>query len=101
MKKWIDLGQPFCFWLPGFFFPQGFITGTLQTYARKTNTPIDTLDFQFQVLQQMNSSEIKRSPKVGYNTIVFKYLTQDGVYVYGLFIEGAKLSAKDKILEDS
>lgn len=27
MRNWIEQGEPKCFWLPGFFFPQGFITG--------------------------------------------------------------------------
>lgn len=35
MRGWLKEGQPACFPLPVFFFPQGFMTGTLQTYARK------------------------------------------------------------------
>lgn len=35
MRGWLKGGQPACFPLPVFFFPQGFMTGTLQTFARK------------------------------------------------------------------
>lgn len=34
MSKWLHEGHPPAFWLSGFFFPHGFMTGTLQTYAR-------------------------------------------------------------------
>lgn len=47
MRKWATSGHPACFWLAGFFFPHGFITGVLQTYARKHFYPIDLLHFEF------------------------------------------------------
>ena len=34
IKKWLDEGNPISYWLPGLFFPQGFMTGVLQTHAR-------------------------------------------------------------------
>jgi dynein heavy chain len=37
--------------LPGIFFPQGFLTGTLQVHARKYDLPIDELSFEFTVLR--------------------------------------------------
>ena len=29
LDNWINYGTPITFWMPGFFFPQAFITGTL------------------------------------------------------------------------
>lgn len=43
-------GKPTSYWLSGFYFPQGFLTGTLQTHARKYNLPIDQLKFDFEML---------------------------------------------------
>jgi dynein heavy chain len=53
MRNWLKGGHPPVFWLSGFFFPHGFMTGTLQTYARKTNKAIDHLQFKFSVLKQV------------------------------------------------
>lgn len=49
MRNWLANGPPACFWLPGFFFPQGFMTGVLQMHARKYSIPIDSLSFGFEV----------------------------------------------------
>lgn len=49
MRAWLQQGPPACFWLPGFFFPQGFLTGMLQMHARKYALPIDNLSYSFQV----------------------------------------------------
>ncbi|KAJ3281611.1 Dynein heavy chain 6, axonemal [Borealophlyctis nickersoniae] len=49
INDWAANGQPASFWLPGFFFPQGFLTGVLQNHARRYNIPIDTLLFAYKV----------------------------------------------------
>lgn len=49
MRSWLRQGPPACFWLPGFFFPQGFLTGMLQMHARKYALPIDSLSYSVQV----------------------------------------------------
>lgn len=36
LTKWLLEGPPPSFWVPAFFFPQGFMTAALQGYARKT-----------------------------------------------------------------
>lgn len=87
MRNWIVNGHPSCFWLSGFFFPHGFITGTLQVFARKHKAPIDQIQFEFIVQKQMTSDEVEDAP-------------EDGIYVNGLFIEGAKWSFEHAILED-
>lgn len=58
MRQWVLHGHPSCFWLAGFFFPHGFITGVLQTYARKHSLPIDLLHFEFEVLAAVDATQI-------------------------------------------
>ena len=36
LAKWLYSGLPDSFWVPAFYFPQGFMTAAMQTYARKT-----------------------------------------------------------------
>lgn len=50
IQMWISKGLPCSSWISGLFFPQSFLTGTLQTHARKHNLPIDSLKIDFQVL---------------------------------------------------
>jgi dynein heavy chain len=76
MRAWLQKGQPHAFPLPVFFFPQGFMTASLQTYARKHMEAIDGLSFKYQILTQ-NPEEITESP-------------EDGVIVFGLYLEGAR-----------
>ena len=89
MQQWLTKGPPAIFWLPGFFFPQGFMTAVLQTHARKNRIPIDTLDFETQV------SKLQRnSPLVPLKLAFVDETTQleapaDGVYIYGIFLQGA------------
>jgi dynein heavy chain len=50
INAWIDKGPPPVYWISGFFFPQAFLTGTLQNYARKHQIAIDTVQWNFNVL---------------------------------------------------
>ncbi|KAK2951265.1 putative Dynein axonemal heavy chain 6 [Blattamonas nauphoetae] len=50
LSSWIEHGEPPSFLLPGFFFPQAFLTGVLQTHARLTQIAIDTLSFNAHVM---------------------------------------------------
>jgi len=44
---WLTNGIPKSFWISGMFFPQGFMTGCLQTHARQYKIAIDRLAFSF------------------------------------------------------
>lgn len=50
-RVWLEEGNPVAYWLSGFFFPQGFMTGCLQTHARLHKIPIDKLSFEFEILK--------------------------------------------------
>ncbi|KAM9856968.1 dynein axonemal heavy chain 1 [Aulostomus maculatus] len=76
LQNWISDGTPPVFWISGFFFPQAFLTGTLQNYARRSGTSIDTIGFDFEVIVK-SVAEITKKPTMG-------------CYVHGLFLEGAR-----------
>ena len=52
---------PYSFWMSGFYFPQGFLTGVLQAHSRSYKIPIDTLSFKFRVLQ-VDKDKLTASP---------------------------------------
>ncbi|KAL8563605.1 Dynein heavy chain 1, axonemal [Nucella lapillus] len=87
IQNWVDEGIPSMFWISGFFFPQAFLTGTLQNFARKMKIPIDTISFEFQVLDN-NWADIQKAPP-------------DGCYIRGLFVEGARWDIKRHVLTES
>lgn len=87
MRKWLEKGQPAVFPLPVFFFPQGFMTASLQTFARKHMQAIDKLTFEFELLRGSPDS-IEDGPV-------------DGVYVHGLYLEGARFDHERWQLEES
>eukprot|EP00929_Paragymnodinium_shiwhaense_P087552 TRINITY_DN476_c0_g8_i1.p1 TRINITY_DN476_c0_g8~~TRINITY_DN476_c0_g8_i1.p1 ORF type:complete len:2571 (-),score=771.76 TRINITY_DN476_c0_g8_i1:261-7973(-) len=90
-KMWTDLGHsPPIYWISGIFFPQAFFTGAMQNFARKHNEEIDLLSFSQEVLSivQEPVKELKQAPA-------------DGVFIYGMFLEGARWDRKKNQLEDS
>ena len=88
LKDWIDNGTPKVFWISGFFFPQAFITGTLQNYARKYKIAVDQLSFDYIFLDHIKHDEVtEKAP--------------EGCYIYGMFLEGAKWDNQTHMLNDS
>mmetsp|Transcript_44339 Transcript_44339/g.86753 ORF Transcript_44339/g.86753 Transcript_44339/m.86753 type:complete len:4144 (+) Transcript_44339:98-12529(+) len=88
LRSWIEDGAPNSFWMSGMFYPQGFMTATLQNHARKYKLPIDSLRFKFSVQQQYRPEEIDICP-------------EDGVYINGLFMDGARWNPETGTIFDS
>ena len=84
---WIDNGIPTLFWLPSFYFTHAFLTGARQNFSRKNKFAVDEINFQFEQLKA-NDNSVDKAPAFG-------------VYVYGLFLEGAKWSNSKMILVES
>ena len=87
IQKWIDHGTPSVYWISGFFFPQAFLTGTLQNFARKHVISIDLLAFDFKIIEKK------------WDTLKIKPV--DGCYIRGLFIEGARWDSLTNAIADS
>jgi dynein heavy chain len=87
MRNWLMTGNPSSYWVPGMFFPQGFMTGVLQTHARKHTIAIDKLAFSFNIMEQEGVEDIDEAP-------------EDGVFVYGLFMDGARYDRENACIAD-
>ena len=87
MNAWANNNMPFAFWLTGFTYPTGFLTALLQTTARKNGVSIDSIAFEFPILNQ-EPGQILASPK-------------EGAYIYGLYIEGARWDFENGHLADA
>ncbi|VDM31966.1 unnamed protein product [Hydatigera taeniaeformis] len=87
LKAWYDHGTPIVFWISGFFFPQAFLTGQLQNFARKYSQSVDTVSFNFKVIGE-DMAGLHQSPA-------------DGCYIHGLYLEGCGWNGSDKCLIES
>uniref|UniRef100_A0A7N9AZR1 Dynein, axonemal, heavy chain 6 n=1 Tax=Mastacembelus armatus TaxID=205130 RepID=A0A7N9AZR1_9TELE len=107
IQTWITRGQPKSFWVSGFFFPQGFLTGVLQNHARHYNLPIDELSFRFSVLpayrDQAAVSEALRTLPNNEELDVDKELPEpeDGVLVHGMFMDASRWDDANMVIEDA
>ncbi|KAM5307672.1 dynein axonemal heavy chain 2 [Glossophaga mutica] len=78
---------PVIFWLSGFTFPTGFLTAVLQSSARQNNISVDSLSWEF-IVSTVDDSNLVYPPK-------------DGVWVRGLYLEGAGWDRKNSCLVEA
>ena len=86
METGAEDGMPKVFWLSGFTYPTGFLTALLQASARKNGLAIDTLGWDFAVLNQEEET-ITQYPK-------------EGAYVKGIYLEGARWDGDHGFLQE-
>merc|ERR1712072_164062 len=87
MGGWLYEGPRPAYWLPGFFFPQGFMTAVKQTYSRNTQIAVDTL----RIASEMTDKEhhdITEPPEIG-------------AYIYGIFMEGGRFDRESMQMAES
>eukprot|EP00826_Nyctotherus_ovalis_P009733 TRINITY_DN12574_c0_g1_i11.p2 TRINITY_DN12574_c0_g1~~TRINITY_DN12574_c0_g1_i11.p2 ORF type:complete len:251 (+),score=87.89 TRINITY_DN12574_c0_g1_i11:279-1031(+) len=87
VRRWLCTGVPSAFRLSAFVFPQGFLTGALQSHARLYQIPIDQLSFDFEVTSFEMEEQVKELPK-------------NGIYISGLYVEGAMWDQSRRALTD-
>jgi len=87
LHTWLTQGSPMAYWISGFFFPQGFMTGCLQTHARQYKIAIDELSFAFEILEAEDPDQVEQRP-------------QDGVLIFGLFMDGARYNREQRCIDD-
>ncbi|KAK8888098.1 hypothetical protein M9Y10_039159 [Tritrichomonas musculus] len=77
LQNWVNSRKrPVVFKLGAFYHPEEFLTAVLQVYARKHQTPFDSLRWKTNVVKE-ESKDIVKEP-------------EEGIYVDNLFLEGAK-----------
>ncbi|XP_069469880.1 dynein axonemal heavy chain 5 [Ambystoma mexicanum] len=87
-SSWIFDGRPNCFWMTGFFNPQGFITAMKQEITRANKGwALDSVFLWNEVTKWMKD-DITIPPA-------------KGVYVYGLYLEGAGWDRRNLKLMES
>ncbi|KAL8568337.1 Dynein heavy chain 6, axonemal [Nucella lapillus] len=107
IDNWIRHGAPKSYWLSGFFYTQGFLTGTLQNFARCYELPIDHLSFKFTIMTQYREQKdvIKQMQDLKFGEEI--ELDQevespkDGVLVHGLFCDGMRWDDEKKQITDA
>lgn len=98
--------QPRAFWLSGFFFPQGFLTGVQQNHARKLGISVDSLVFNFHVKTKPTDTEeslsdLKHKHSIKITAFKGNNAPENGVMVFGLFLDGACWDPNHECLNDS
>ncbi|XP_006863561.1 PREDICTED: dynein heavy chain 2, axonemal [Chrysochloris asiatica] len=78
---------PVIFWLSSFTFPTGFLTAVLQSSARQNSISVDSLSWEF-IVSTVDDSNLVYPPK-------------DGVWVRGLYLEGAGWDRKNSCLVEA
>ena len=84
-NSWLNNGRPRSFWMTGFYNPQGFLTAMKQEVTRAhraQNWALDDVVYLTTVTKYRSADAVQQRP-------------DEGVYCYGLSIDGASWSLRD------
>jgi len=88
--QWVSGGRPKAYWLTGFFNPQGFLTAVQQEVTRRHNGwALDGVQLNTEVTNLEKEDADKKDA------------LEEGVYVWGLFLEAAAWDVKGGKLTDA
>ncbi|XP_077280961.1 dynein beta chain, ciliary [Temnothorax americanus] len=88
LSNWtVDFNLPSSIWLGGFFNPQSLLTAIMQQTARKNEWPLDKMCLHCDVTRKQKE-ELTVPPR-------------EGVYVNGLYMEGARWEVASGVIADS
>ncbi len=86
---WLETKRPMAYWLAGFYNPQGFLTAVKQEITRAhTGWALDSVVVNTSVLKIEDHTAIQAPPS-------------EGVYIYGLVLDGGGWSRKTGSLVDA
>jgi dynein heavy chain len=88
LQVWIDKGTPAVYWISGFFFPQAFLTGIIQNYARQNTIAVDKLAYSYEVKDATSHLDIKVKP-------------DSGCLCWGMYLEGCRWDDEKHTLSES
>merc|ERR1711988_1271275 len=90
LVSWLEIGRPKSFWMTGYFNAQGFLTSVQQEVTRRhQGWSLDDI----QVYTEVTPMEKEDAEK--------KEMLEEGVYVWGLFLEAANWDKKKNSLVDA
>ena len=90
-RSWLTNGRPNSFWLTGFFNPNGCLTAMKQEVTRKHKSDkwaLDDVVYHTEVTNFKGFDEVKSPPA-------------EGIYIHGLFLDGAAWSKPEAQLIES
>lgn len=85
LTKWLTSMRPNVYWMTGFFNPQGFLTAMRQEYCRRHRQALDSLVVFTRVTGQTNPDKLKKGSEGWKSNMEIP----EGVFVHGLYLEGA------------
>jgi len=85
LSQWLHTTRPVTYWMTGFFNPQGFLTATRQEITRRHKAEKWALDDVVLVSSVTDHTDLKK----------VKLPPSEGVYVHGLFLEGASWDRRE------